>query len=306
MKLVIYYLIYPGFVFASIIGLLSTWFDRKLSARIQWRQGPPWYQSFADIGKLLYKEVIIPKEANRSGFIVAPLFGLAAVTLAVTILGVGMINPTAGFIGDIIVVWYLFAIPAISLIYIGSTSGNPLSSVGVSREIKLLLSYDLPMVILIVMVASKVGGFTIGSITEWQRINGSLIGHWYGVIGFIIAIFCIQAKLGRVPFDLAEAETELGSGILMEMSGAVLAAYVLSQAIALFGLSYFLIILFWGGVSGGVGILWAILKYLLIMVFLILLKNTNPRLRIDQAMKFFWGWMTGGAILAGILAYLGV
>jgi len=304
MKLLLYYLIYPGFIFASIIGLLSCWFDRKLSARIQWRVGPPWYQCFADIGKLLYKEVIIPKEANRSGFVLAPLFGLATVTLAVTILGANIIETTPGFIGDVIVVWYLFAIPVIALVYIGSTSGNPLSSTGVSREIKLLLSYDLPIVILIAMVAVKTGGFSIHAIIEWQQINGPIIGHWYGVLGFIIAIFCIQAKLGRVPFDLAEAETELGSGILMEMSGAVLAAYELSQAIALFGLSFFLIILFWGGVFGGIGILWTILKYLLIMVLLILIKNTNPRIRIDQAMKFFWGWMTGGAIIASILAYL--
>ena len=306
MKLLLYYLIYPGFIFASIIGLLSCWFDRKLSARIQWRVGPPWYQCFADIGKLLYKEVIIPKEAGRFGFILAPLFGLAAVTLSVTILGVNSIEPATSFIGDVIVVWYLFTIPAIALIYIGSTSGNPLSSVGVSREIKLLLSYDLPMVILIVMVAMKVGGFSIQSIIEWQQINGPIIGHWYGVLGFIIAIFCIQAKLGRIPFDLAEAETELGSGILMELSGTVLAAYELSQAIALFGLSFFIIILFWGGVSGVMGILWAVLKYLLIMVLLILIKNTNPRVRIDQAMKYFWGLMTGGAIIAGILAYLGI
>jgi len=306
MKLLLYYLIYPGFIFASIIGLLSCWFDRKLSAKIQWRVGPPWYQCFADIGKLLYKEVIIPKEAGRFGFALAPLFGLATVTLATTILGVNLVEPAAGFIGDVIVVWYLFTIPAIALIYIGSTSGNPLSSVGVSREIKLLLSYDLPMVILIVMVAMKVGGFSIQAIIEWQRINGPIIGHWYGVLGFIIAIFCIQAKLGRVPFDLAEAETELGSGILMELSGTVLAAYELSQAIALFGLSFFIIILFWGGVSGVMGILWAVLKYLLIMVLLVLIKNTNPRVKIDQAMKYFWGLMTGGAIIAGILAYLGI
>ena len=303
MKLLVYYLIFPGFIFASIIGLLSTWFDRKVSARIQWRQGPPWYQGFADIGKLLYKEVIVPKEANRSGFVLAPLFGLAAVTLAVTILGV---NTRTSFVGDMIVVWYLFAIPAIALIYVGSASGNPLSSVGVSREIKLMLSYDLPMVILIVMVFMKVGGFSIQAITEWQQINGPMIRHWYGVIGFIIAIFCIQAKLGRVPFDLPEAETELGSGILMELSGAVLAVYELTKAIALFGLPFFLIILFWGGISSGIGIIWAILKYLLILVLLILIKNTNPRVRIDQAMKFFWGWMTGGAIIAGILAYMGV
>jgi NADH-quinone oxidoreductase subunit H len=275
--------------------------DRKISARVQWRQGPPWYQGFADIGKLLYKEVIIPREAFGSGFIAAPLFGLAAVTLGVTIICVSFFGLSKGFIGDIIVVWYLFAIPAIALIYVGSTSGNPLSSVGVSREIKLLLSYDLPMIIIIVMMASKAGSFSIQGIMDWQRNNGSNISNWYGIIGFLVAIFCIQAKLGRVPFDLPEAETELGSGILMELSGGVLAAYELSKAIMLFGLPMFLIILFWGkGIIGG------ILIYLLILVLLILIKNTNPRVRIDHAMKYFWGWMSGAAILAGILAYFGV
>jgi NADH-quinone oxidoreductase subunit H len=301
MSLFIYYFVFPGFVFASVIGLLTVWLDRKVTARIQWRQGPPWYQGFADIGKLLYKEVIIPQEASGSGFIAAPIFGLASVTLAVTILCVSFFRMSEGFIGDIIVVWYLFTIPAIALIYIGSTSGNPLSSVGVSREIKLLLAYDLPMIIVIVMMASKAGSFSITAIMDWQRINGSNISNWYGIIAFVVAIFCIQAKLGRVPFDLPEAETELGSGILMELSGGVLAAYELSKAIMLFGLPMFLIILFWGkGIIGG------IFMYLLIIVLLVLIKNTNPRVRIDHAMKYFWGWMSGAAILAGILAYFGV
>jgi NADH-quinone oxidoreductase subunit H len=301
MILFIYYTIFPGFVFASVLGLLTVWLDRKVSARIQWRQGPPWYQGFADIGKLLYKEVIIPEEASGSGFIVAPLLGLAAATLGVTILCVSYFNMSKGFIGDIIVVWYLFAIPVIALIYMGSTSGNPLSSVGVAREIKLLLSYDLPMIIVIVMVAWKAGGFSIKAIMDWQLINGANIFNWYGIIFFVVAIFSIQAKLGRVPFDLPEAETELGSGILLELSGGLLAAYELSKAIMLFGLPVFLIILFWGrGIVGG------ILMYLLIIVLLILIKNTNPRIRIDHAMKYFWGWMSGIAILAGILAYFGV
>jgi len=301
MKLLFFYLIFPGFVFSSAIGLLTVWIDRKVSARIQWRQGPPWYQGFADIGKLLYKEVIIPREAFGSGFVAAPLFGLASVVLAVTILCVSFFGMSKGFIGDIIVVWYLFAIPAIALIYVGSTSGNPLSSVGVSREIKLLLSYDLPMIIVIVMMASKAGSFSVQAIMDWQRTNGSNISNLYGIIGFAVAVFCVQAKLGRVPFDLPEAETELGSGILIELSGGVLAAYELSKAIMLFGLPMFLIVLFWGK-----GILGGILIYLLIVVLLILIKNTNPRIRIDHAMKYFWGWISGAAILAGLLAYFGV
>ena len=253
MKLFIYYFVFPGFIFSSVIGLLTVWIDRKVSARVQWRQGPPWYQGFADIGKLLYKEVIIPEEAFGSGFIAAPLIGLASVTLAVTILCVSFFGMSEGFIGDIIVVWYLFTIPAIALIYMGSTSGNPLSSVGVSREVKLLLSYDLPMIIIIVMIASKAGGFSIQSIMEWQKANEANMSNWYGIIAFVVAIFCIQAKLGRVPFDFPEAETEHGSGILMELSGGVLTAYELSKAIMLFGLPVFLVILLWGkGIIGGI------------------------------------------------------
>ncbi|MEO0294227.1 MAG: complex I subunit 1 family protein [candidate division WOR-3 bacterium] len=301
MKLLFYYLIFPGFVFSSFIGLIISWLDRKISARIQWREGPPWFQGFADIGKLLYKEVIIPKEASSLGFVLGPLFALASVCLGVTILLTGYFKLSEGFIGDIIVVWYLFTIPSIAIIYIGSLSGNPLSSVGVSREIKLLLSYELPMVILIVMITSKVRGFSIKSIMDWQIINGPNLFNWYGIIGFIVSVICIQAKLGRVPFDLPEAETELGSGILLELSGSLLALYELSKAIMLFGLPMFLVILFWGR-----GILGGILLYLLIVFLLILIKNTNPRLRIDQVMRYFWGWLTGASILAGILAYLGV
>jgi NADH-quinone oxidoreductase subunit H len=301
MKLLFFYLIFPGFLFVSTIGLLTVWLDRKVSARIQWRQGPPWYQGFADIGKLLYKEVIVPEEAAGSGFMFAPLFGLASAVLAVTVLCVSCFSMSEGFVGDVIVVWYLFAIPAIALIYTGSTSGNPLSSVGVAREIKLLLSYDLPMIIVIVMVASKAGGFTIQAIMDWQRVNGANIFNWYGIVAFIVAVFSIQAKLGRVPFDLPEAETELGAGILLELSGGLLAAFELSKAIMLFGLPMFLIVLFWGrGIIGG------ILIYLLIIVLLILIKNTNPRVRIDHAMKYFWGWMSGAAIFAYLLAYFGV
>ena len=75
---IVYYLVFPGFLFTAVVGLLTTWVDRKVSARVQWRVGPPWYQPFADTVKLLGKEVIVPAGAKRTGFLLWPVVGLAA------------------------------------------------------------------------------------------------------------------------------------------------------------------------------------------------------------------------------------
>jgi NADH-quinone oxidoreductase subunit H len=156
MKLLFNYLIFPGFLFTACAGLLAGWVDRKLTARIQWRQGPPWYQNFADFAKLLGKEIIVPK-SGKYLFLLAPLLGLASVTLIAMILGGAIINAQS-FIGDIIVLIYLLIIPALAVIIGASSSANPLASVGVSREIKLILGYELPFILAIAVVIIKSGG----------------------------------------------------------------------------------------------------------------------------------------------------
>ena len=112
---------------------------------------------------------------------------------------------------------------------------------------------------------------------------------------------------GFVPFDIAEAETELGSGVLMEYSGALLAIWKITQAAMLVALPMFLVTVFlggfgtelWGPLLAGIG------KYVLVLVLLILIKNTNPRVRIDQAMKFFWVYCGITMAVAVILAMVG-
>ena len=110
------YLIFPGFLFTAVVGLLTTWVDRKVTARIHWRVGPPWYQPFADTVKLLGKEVIVPAGARKTGFLLMPIVGLAAATLASTILWKANLDPGNSFIGDSIVVLYIMTIPAIAMI----------------------------------------------------------------------------------------------------------------------------------------------------------------------------------------------
>ncbi len=102
MKSIFYYLIFPGFIFSATIGLFAGWVDRKLTARLQWRVGPPWHQNFTDIIKLLGKEVIVP-EGARLTFLFSPYLGLLGAILVSTSLGRSIISPFDSFSGDLIV-----------------------------------------------------------------------------------------------------------------------------------------------------------------------------------------------------------
>lgn len=300
------YLVFPGFVFTAVVGLLTTWVDRKVTARVQWRVGPPWFQPFADTIKLMGKEIVVPAGVKRTGFLLMPLIGLAAATLASTILWRINLNPSASFVGDTIVVIYIMTIPAISMILGASASGNPLGILGASREMKLLFAYELPLVISVLTTAYKVGSFSLESILNHQAQEGVMLGSVSGVISFIVAILCTQAKLTFVPFDIPEAETELAGGSHIEYSGGALAVVRLNMAMMFFVMPIFLITIFWGGIAfTGLRILTSILKYVAIVVIVVLIKNTNPRVRIDQAVRFFWGPMFILSVAAMILAVLG-
>ncbi|MCK4237271.1 MAG: NADH-quinone oxidoreductase subunit H, partial [Candidatus Krumholzibacteria bacterium] len=187
-KHILNYIIFPGFLFSAVLGLLTTWVDRKVSARIQWRVGPPWYQPFADTVKLLGKEVVIPAGAKRTGFLLMPIVGLAAATLASTILWLVNLDPTTSFVGDTIVVLYIMTIPAIAMIFGASASGNPLAILGASREMKLLFAYELPLVIAVLTTVYKVGSFSLQSILENQAQEGVMLGSVSGVIAFVVTI----------------------------------------------------------------------------------------------------------------------
>jgi NADH-quinone oxidoreductase subunit H len=292
-------LIFPGFVFTVVLGLVATWIVRKVSALVQWRVGPPFFQPFYDVVKLMGKEVLIPEAAQRVVFQVAPVVGMAGALLLSTMLWRITINPSKMFVGDIIVAVYLMVLPSLALILGSSASASPHASLGTSREMKLVMSYELSLVLALIVVLIKSGGQLSLAAIAGQTPVLSISG----LLAFLVALLSVQAKLGFVPFDIAEAETELGSGVLMEYSGALLAVWKLVQAMLLVALPLFLVMVFLGGFTASV---WAgIGKYVLVLVLLILIKNTNPRVRIDQAMKFFWSYCGLVMAIAILLAVLG-
>jgi len=302
------FLIFPGFIFSAVMGLLTGWVDRKVTARVQWRVGPPWYQNFADVIKLLfYKETLIPVNVSKPVFLGMPLLSLASATLVSTIVLVINGKPGSGFLGDLIVVIYLLMIPAISLMLGAFASENPLASLGASREMKLMLSYELPFIISILVPVIKAGyAIKLGDIITHQALFGHTIASLSGFLSFVVMLFCVQAKLGFVPFDMAEAETEIMSGTYIEYSGKALGVFKLSRAVVLFILPVLMITLYFGGISSeGEAFIRNILEYLMIVALVVVIKNTNPRVRIDQAMDFFWGPVTLVAIGAVAFAYLG-
>ena len=300
-------IVFPGFLFTVAVGLVASWVVRKVSALVQWRVGPPLLQPLYDVVKLLGKETLVPQDAQQVVFKAAPLVALAGALLLSTMLWRIAISQSA-FVGDIVVAIYLMVLPSLALIFGSSASASPHAAVGTAREMKLVMSYELPFVLAFIVVIIK----TAALVEPGRQLDLAAIAQHTpalsisGMLAFLVALLCMQAKLGFVPFDIAEAETELGSGVLMEYSGALLAIWKLTQAMLLVALPMFLVMVFLGGfATSGWPLVWGIGKYVLILVLMIVIKNTNPRVRIDQAMKFFWFYCGIALVVAVVLAIIG-
>ncbi len=299
--------VFPGLVFTAVLGLLVGWLDRKVSARFQFRVGPPFFQNFNDLFKLWGKEIRAVRDGVRWLFIAAPLVTLGMITLASALVG-GALFFRAERGGDLIVVLYLLLLAPLMVALGGASTGNVFASIGAGREIKLLLADELAFLLVALVPVIRAGYETrLSGILEHQAQHGPLIGSISGLIAFLVGIITIQAKMALPPFHIPEAETELVEGPFIEYGGPLLALWKLSRFMMAVVFPFLLILLFWGGFQArGLGPLWFALKYLLIVVLLIIIKNTNPRVRIDTALSFFWKWASPLALAAALLAVFGV
>ena len=306
-------LVFPGLLFAAVVGLLLAGLDRKLLARMQRRIGPPLLQPFYDFFKLMGKETIIPHEANRKAFLIAPVLGfvsLIVMMLFIPIFGYSPFSTNA----DLIVILYLLTIPAVALIVGGSASGSPYAGIGISREMVTMMAYELPLVIVLLTVAKKVGGdelvFSMQKIGDWQAMNGLLISHWSLIPAAIAFLLVIPAEVGTQPFDVAEAETEICEGPLVEYSGAPLAMFKLNTAIKMFVMTALFTFLFLGGIDTGIIALNALIFVAICAVVTVLcmtlIHAITARLKIEHLFKFYWTFVSALAAISLILVWLGL
>ena len=302
-----YILIFPGFLFCFLIGLLLAGIDRK--------------------------ETIVPAAANKGMFLGAPLLGLAA--LVVLQMFIPVFSFTAfSTMADVIVILYLLLIPALSMILGGAASGSPYAGVGLSREMVTVIACELPLVLVLLAVAKTVGNatgsglvFSMSEIIRYQLANGSLIAHVSMIPAAIAFLLIIPGETGSHPFDTAEAETEICEGLLAEYSGAPLAVYKLSHSIKVLTLESLFVALFLGGIGRALGaltaalglsgpaagmitgLLGAIVLVLLCIVITILcislVHAITARLKIEQVFKYYWTVVTGLALLSLVLAWYG-
>jgi len=307
MRTLFIYLVFPGFAFTALAGMMASWLERKITARLQWRVGPPWYQSFADMAKLCAKVALVPAAASRIAFLCAPAIGLAGVIVASGLLGGVDLGLSRGCPGDLALAVCLLLTPPLSLIIGGAASRHQLALLGVRREMRLTLARECPFILASAVPVLKAGmTLRVAGLLAHQQAHGSFLWSPSGALAFAVSVVCMQAKLGYVPFDASEADTEINSGPLIEYSGPLLALFRLTRMMVLIALPVYLLTLFVGGaVFRGWGIGAAVLEYGVLLLLITLIKNTNPRLRIDQAQRFFLGPVTAVAAAAVLLALAG-
>lgn len=293
-----YMLIFPGFLFLVFYGMACEWVDRKLYARFQNRVGPPWYQPLADFIKLLAKEEIVPEAADLKMFRILPVLAMAAVLTSFLYIPVWDIKAFYSFPADLVVVFYLLTIPTLAFFLAGWNSTSLFAALGSLRTLTQLFAYEVPLLIVLMGPALLAGTWTISEINAFFVNNPSLLA--VNLIGFIVAIVAIQGKLERLPFDIAEAETEIVGGTFTEFSGRLLAIIRLVVNIEMVVLATLISAIFLGG-SFGLGPIWGfilfIVKTLLIVALLALFKSVVARLRLEQMMRFCWKYLAPAALV---------
>ena len=284
-------LIFPGFLFLAVYGLLLQWVDRKLCAAMQNRMGPPWVQPFADFIKLLAKEVIVPDEAESVMFRVLPFFALAAVMTAMVSIPVGQ-TALFSFQGDLVAVVYLLTIPTVTFFLAGWSSTSPYATVGAMRVLTQLFAYEVPLMLSLIGPAILAGTWNIAEISAFFGAHPALIPAQ--LLGFAAALIALQGKLERMPFDIPHAKNEIVGGQFTEYSGRLFGFFCLAVDMELVVGAALLNAVFLGGALGLTGpaaIALFLVKTLFVAFLLALLKVLMARIRIEQMINFCWKYL---------------
>ena len=309
-------LVFPGALFCVVIGILLAGIDRKLVARMQNRVGPPLLQPLYDVLKCWGKETIVPRHARRGLFLYAPLVGFAA--LITTALFIPVMSYTAYSTGgDLVVILYLLTLTSVTMMVGAAASGSPFAGVGLSREMVAMISYELPLV-LVLLAVGKVAGegsalgctFSLQTIMDWQAANGPILFHWSMIPAAIAMLLVIPCEIGAHPFDVAEAETEICEGMLAEYSGRPLAVFKLSHCVKMYVMTALFCAMFLGGLSTGIVALDVVIVIALCTV-VTFVSMTVPhavcaRLKVEQVFKFYWTVVAGLAAISAILVWFGL
>jgi len=305
----------------ALIALFLVWWERKIAAHMQQRFGPMmtgwhgWYQTVMDALKLLQKEDVRVESRDKPVFFWAPVVGFVAAFAAYIVIPFGKGLIVADLNIGILYIIAITTFTVISLLMAGWGSNNKYALLGGLRSAAQVVSYEIPMVASILTIVIFVGSLSMVDIVESQS---GWIWNWYffklpfGPIAFVTYMIAATAEANRTPFDIPEAEQELIAGYNVEYSGMKFAMFFLAEFVNMFTVSAIAVTLFFGGWNGAFlpSWLWFLGKTLLIVLLLMLMRWTYPRLRVDQLMEFSWKFLVpltfANMVLAGVLKQLGL
>lgn len=291
------------------------WYERKVIGRIQDRLGPnrvgPWgiFQTFADLGKIFTKEYITPEGADRVIYNLAPILSVAAVLLiwavipfAVTVYGVDL------NVGVLFVV-AVAGLGELAIIMAGWSSNNKYALLGAFRVVAQLISYEVPMVLSLLVPVLLAGSMSLNAIVKAQDV-------WYiftAPVAAIIFLITSIAEVGRSPFDLIESESEIVAGFNIEYSGLKFGMFYVAEFLHAFTSALFFTVLFLGGWRGPgaeqypiLGFIYFIIKVFIAYFVTVLARGSLPRFRIDQMMDLNWKVLTPVSLgLFAVVALVG-
>ena len=296
----------------TIVVLSLTWLERKALSRIQMRMGPmrvgPYglLQAVADAVKLVTKEDIIPDWVDRALYWVSPI---------IVFVPAFMVWVTIPFARDVVVrnmemgLLYIIAFSVLSIVGLvtaGWASANKYAVMGGFRAAAQLVSYEVPIILAVLGVAMLAQSMDLVIVVEAQATVPNILIQPLGMLIFLVAGL---AELGRTPFDIHPAESELVGGPYIEYSGAHWSVFFLAEYINTFAIAALIVLLFLGGwlfpgIPGDMavlGVMVFVVKTYLMVLVIFWLRGTYPRLRIDQLMSFGWKVLTPLAFLNVIL-----
>ena len=311
------------FIFLSVSVLVLTWLERKALARIQMRMGPMrvgfhgTLQPIADALKLVIKEDILPSWADRRIYWLAPL----AVFVPALLIWVTLPVARDLVLGNLeLGLFYIVAVSVLSvlgLVMAGWSSANKYAMLGGLRAAGQLVSYEIPFIMSILALAMLAQSLDLREIVDKQANVAFVLVQPLGLFIFFTAAL---AELGRTPFDIHHAESEVVGGPFVEYSGAHWAVFFLAEYINTFTMAALTVLLFVGGwrwpampfdgaAHTALSAVWFLAKTCVVVLGIFWIRGTFPRLRIDQLMSFGWKLLVPlsfvNIVITGIVLFYG-
>ena len=303
--------VFPGLLSIAILGALLGWLERKLTARVQLRVGPLYaspaggiLQMFADIIKLLFKELTIPDGADRFFFIMSPV---TALIISAALLGLIPFAPGIQIANIEVGLPVFLAIVTLSptiVLLAGWSANSKFPFIGGLRALFQQTAYEIPLWLSTLGVVIVTGTLSLTGIIDYQRNNGWLIIPQ--LLGAFLFIVTSTAEMERLPFDLPEAESEIMMGWQAEYPGPLFMLVQGPAFVKLYAFSALFTTIYLGGYLGPgpiPPIVWFFLKTILIIALIMLFRSTFPRVRLDQLLRQGWTTLLTLSIANIIIAY---